>query len=268
MTRENKLVMVIGFGLLLFVGILVSDHLSARDAQIANPATIVSYEEKDLPGADELREQARIEEFGAMPERAPSEPAQVDGRAVVLQPLDRSGAGPSGFEPPIIQPEPRITVPTERTHTVVKGDHPERLAQKYYGKRSLANKLAEYNGIDATKMRIGQVIKVPDISVLDPNAAPQNLSIPAPGQQLVQDEAPRQPESVVEAPAKAPAKTVREEPKFKTATVQKGDNLWKLATRAYGKGTNANVEKIRGLNPGLNEKNLKVGSQIRIAAIN
>ena len=267
MTRENKLVMVIGFGLLLFVGILVSDHLSARDAQIANPATIVSYESKGLPGADELLADDRVQEFGAMPERAPSEPAQVDGRAVVLPPADANGAGsfdPFGAAPPVLQPEPRTVAPAERTHTIVKGDHPERLAQKYYGKRSLANKLAEYNGIDPTKLKIGQVIKVPDISVLDPNAAPQNPTMQSPGQQLVHDETPRQSEPSAEVPAR----TAREEPKFKTATVQKGDNLWKLATRAYGKGTNANVEKIRSLNPGLNEKHLKVGSQIRIAAIN
>lgn len=267
MTRENKLVMVIGFGLLLFVGILVSDHLSARDAQIANPATSVTYELKGLPGADESPVNHRVQEFGAMPERAPSEPAQVDGRPVVLPFPDASGIGSSGgfgVEPPMMQPEPRVAVPSERTHTVVKGDHPERLAQKYYGKRSLGSKLAEYNGIDATKMRIGQVIKVPDITVLDPSAAPQNLSGQTPGQQLVQAETPRPSET----PAEVPARTAREEPKFKTATVQKGDNLWKLATRAYGKGTNANVERIRSLNPGLNEKNLKVGSQIKIAAIN
>ena len=30
MTRENKLALVIGFGLILFVGILVSDHFSAQ----------------------------------------------------------------------------------------------------------------------------------------------------------------------------------------------------------------------------------------------
>ena len=46
MTRENKLAIVIGFGLLLFVGILVSDHLSARNAQIANPQTEVARFER------------------------------------------------------------------------------------------------------------------------------------------------------------------------------------------------------------------------------
>ena len=33
MTRENKLALVVGFGLLLFVGILVSDHFSAAQRQ-------------------------------------------------------------------------------------------------------------------------------------------------------------------------------------------------------------------------------------------
>jgi hypothetical protein len=33
MTRENKLAMVVGFGLLLFVGILVSDHFSTAQRQ-------------------------------------------------------------------------------------------------------------------------------------------------------------------------------------------------------------------------------------------
>ena len=35
MTRENKLAMVVGFGLLLFVGILVSDHFSTAQRQAA-----------------------------------------------------------------------------------------------------------------------------------------------------------------------------------------------------------------------------------------
>src|SRR5687767_8966604 len=37
MTRENKLALVVGFGLILFVGILISDHFStARSQQAAN----------------------------------------------------------------------------------------------------------------------------------------------------------------------------------------------------------------------------------------
>ena len=58
MTRENKLVMVIGFGLLLFVGILVSDHLAARDAQFSKPDSVVETKwakDKQLPPAEDRK---------------------------------------------------------------------------------------------------------------------------------------------------------------------------------------------------------------------
>ncbi|NDC64960.1 MAG: hypothetical protein EBZ59_13495, partial [Planctomycetia bacterium] len=43
MTRENKLALVIGFGLMLFVGILVSDHFSA---QRFDPASVAQKTEQ------------------------------------------------------------------------------------------------------------------------------------------------------------------------------------------------------------------------------
>ena len=60
MTRENKLALVIGFGLMLFVGILVSDHFSA---QRFDPATVAEAQPKtaetepvqlDAVGGDEV----------------------------------------------------------------------------------------------------------------------------------------------------------------------------------------------------------------------
>ena len=254
MTRENKLVMVIGFGLLLFVGILVSDHLAARDSQIARPATIVSYEAKALPGAEDLR----VVEFGAVPERAADEPAQVDGRRVVLPdpqgPVGNGSTFDGVVQLPPVQPP---ALPAERTHTVAKGENPEKIAQKYYGKRSLAGKLADYNGIDPTKLKIGQTLKVPDISVLDPNAAPRQNpveTVQTPVDQTVGRTVAQEP---------APAK-----PGTSTLTVKKGDSLWKISERVFGRGSNANVQKLLELNPGLSARNLKVGSQINVVAMN
>ena len=43
MTRENKLALVIGFGLLLLAGIFVSDHLSAQQRTDEEP--LVASEE-------------------------------------------------------------------------------------------------------------------------------------------------------------------------------------------------------------------------------
>ena len=39
MTRENKVALVVGFGLILLVGILISDHLS--DARTQEPANLI-----------------------------------------------------------------------------------------------------------------------------------------------------------------------------------------------------------------------------------
>ena len=36
MSRENKLALIIGFGLVLFVGVLVSDHLSANQRELTS----------------------------------------------------------------------------------------------------------------------------------------------------------------------------------------------------------------------------------------
>ena len=240
MTRENKLVMVIGFGLLLFVGILVSDHLSARESQIATPMTKVSYEPtKQLPTPQE----ERVVDFGRAPERGRDDVARVDGSPLVDGTV--GGAPQTIVDPAPVAPQ----APQVRTHTVAKGENPEKIAQKYYGKRTLAGKLAEYNGIDPTKLRIGQTLKVPDIAELDPSAAPRQAeSAFVPPQ-------PQSPEPAVAKPA---------EPRHRTVTVRKGDTAWKIAERAYGNGSK--WKQLGELNPGFNPNALKVGSVLKVAA--
>lgn len=244
MTRENKLVMVIGFGLLLFVGILVSDHLSARDSQFAQPDSIVDVkleQARQLPVAEE----ERLRSFG-QPERGTEGSAEIDGRKVViLPPVEPQGGNGGGVAPPA----PQSPAPAPgRTHTIAKGDNPEKIAQKYYGKRSLAVALAKYNGIDPSKLRIGQTLKIPDIAELDPSAARTEQ---APVQQA--DTAPAQS---VDPPAQTP--------KFRMVTVQKGDTLWRIAQRELGNG--ARSKDIVKLNPGLNPNGMKPGQQLKVAS--
>jgi len=248
MTRENKLVMVIGFGLLLFVGILVSDHLSARDAQFSKPDSVVEVKyQKDqkLPPV----EGPHVVEFGSLA-RGPEAPPQVGG-VVIVRPEMPDGQGVT-----IAPPAP--PVPAERTHTVAKGENPEKIALKYYNKRALATKLAEYNNIDPAKLKIGQTLKIPDIGVLDPKAVAVQPQQSMPQQMLPQVEPPA-------APPVAPEPRVSET-RARTVKVQKGDSLWKIAERAYGKASNAKIKELQQLNPGLNEKNLKIGSEIKVAA--
>jgi len=252
MTRENKLVLVIGFGLLLFVGILVSDHLSARDAQFSKPDSMVEakyQKDQQLPPV----EGPDVVGFGSLA-RGPEAPPQVGG-VVIVRPEMPDGQGVT-----IAPPAP--PVPAERTHTVAKGDNPEKIALKYYNKRALATKLAEYNNIDPAKLKIGQTLKIPDIGVLDPKAVAVQPQQSMPQQMLPQ--VPEQQQARVEPPA-APEPRVSET-RARTVKVQKGDSLWKIAERAYGKASNAKIKELQQLNPGLNEKNLKIGSEIKVAA--
>ncbi len=238
MTRENKLVMVIGFGLLLFVGILVSDHLSARGSQIGTPETLVSLRpDKPLPGSNDAEV---VEPFGRA-DRGQDGAVTIDGVKLVPTP------------PPTIIADPLPpAAPAERMHTIAKGDNPEKLAQKYYGKRSLAVALAKYNGIDPSKLKIGQALKIPDIAVLDPSSAP------AAGDRV----AGVAPPPVVPGNEIAPPAAKS----YRMVTVKQGDNIYRIAARELGGGKYA--KQIEELNPGLKPRALKPGQQLRIALAN
>lgn len=249
MTRENKLAIVIGFGLLLFVGILVSDHLSARNAQIASPqTTAVRFEQPSrLPGGDP-------EPFGVVPPPAlPGQP--VDGQFRISDATIPGGFvsdqfGGAGAQVPVV-PE----AAKERTHVIAKGETLGDVAKRYYGKRSLGQKLEEFNKVDSSRLKIGQSIKIPDIAVLDPTAAPA----PAPERALVGTDpglgiAP-QPQ-----PEPAPA---TQRPKYGTVKVAEGDTLYRIAKRVYGDG--ARWSEIAAMNNLGEGKALKPGRELKYA---
>ncbi|MEY3143816.1 MAG: hypothetical protein RLY21_2309 [Planctomycetota bacterium] len=238
MTRENKLAIVIGFGLLLFVGILVSDHLSARNAQIANPQTEVArFEPARLPGGDP-------QQFGqplppADPERAVAGPFGIDDGNHGMTIPGEAVQAPVAIEP---------VAPKERTHAIAKGETLGDIAKRYYGKRSLGVKLAEFNKVDPSRLKIGQTVAIPDITVLDPSAAP------APSAVLVTD-------TTLGVPAPAPA--APESPKFGTVKVAEGDTLYRIAKRVYGDGSRWN--EIAALNNLGDGKALKPGRELKYA---
>ena len=249
MTRENKLAIVIGFGLLLFVGILVSDHLSARNAQIANPQTEVArFEPARLPGGEP-------QQFGqvlppAVPERAVAGSFGIDdGNHGTMLPGE-------AVQPPVqppVQPLVEVTpvAPKERTHAIAKGETLGDVAKRYYGKRSLGPKLAEFNKVDSSRLKIGQTVAIPDITVLDPSAAP------APAAVLATD-------ATLGVPTPAPAAPVApESPKYGTVKVTEGDTLYRIAKRVYGDGSRWN--EIAALNNLGDGKALKPGRELKYA---
>jgi len=166
MTRENKLALVIGFGLMLFVGILVSDHFSA---QRFDPATVAE----------------------AQPKTTETEPVQLDavgGDALVQVNLGKDGTStlPDAVDPGtlvFVDPAaPQEGLPVEvakadgtpvKFHKVQKGETYWSIAAREYGDGSLATKLQDYNKAvspDAAKLALNSDLRIPPIDVLKPGA--------------------------------------------------------------------------------------------------
>ena len=169
MTRENKLALVIGFGLMLFVGILVSDHFSA---QRFDPATVA---EASSPQAAEVPTQLDV----------------VGGEALVAQSggIDLAAGGQSQLpDAPVpgadalVEP---LALPVEvakadgipvRFRKVQAGDSYWKIAKSEYGDGSLAEPLRDYNKAvapDAAKLALNSELRIPPVEVLRPGSAPR-----------------------------------------------------------------------------------------------
>jgi LysM repeat protein len=180
MTRENKLALVIGFGLMLFVGILVSDHFSA---QRFDPATVVQADEPasldpvrlDEVGSESLAPVAPIVDAGPV-ELASNGASQIPGAPAPGE-LILGDAGQGGTEV--------IALPVEvaqgdgtpvKFHKVKKGDNYWSIAAREYGDGTLGEKLQEYNKAvapDAARLAIDSELRLPPVEVLRPGAAPR-----------------------------------------------------------------------------------------------
>jgi|LakMenEpi03Aug12_release.lakeMendotaPanAssembly.Ray.scaffolds.fasta_scaffold195425_3 nucleoid-associated protein YgaU len=261
MTRENKLAIVVGFGLLLFVGILVSDHLSARHAHVASPALsqVAVETPMRLPGG--LLPDDR-QPFGEIPDPSQSGRAGAgglpidDGAPIEMQGSPFGGAIVRGGDPAggmLVQDG--SSAPAERTHTIAAGEHPGDIAKRYYGKRALGVKLAEYNGVDPRRLKIGQVLRVPELAQLDPTAAPAPEAAAMAGDITT---------PLVAGGGNPPAMPEPEQPRIRTMKVAEGDTLFGLARRIYGDGTRwREIAQLNNLGDGAS---LKPGMEIRYAS--
>jgi nucleoid-associated protein YgaU len=233
MTRENKLALVLGFGLMLFVGILVSDHFAARKNV---PLAAVPIERQDsgvppipVPGSND--EYVRTDGNGA--EVLPKPPSQDEPPVFA-----RNEETPA---PPV---EPTRTEPEVRTYVVREGDTPSGIAAREYGRRALGQKLADYNKINPAKLKAGAKLLIPPVELLDPGAAPA--------------EAVASTENGSNAENAAGAA-----PKFRVYRVREGDTLYGIAQRELGKGDrwkelqSSNVDVLKSaadLTPGMQIK--------------
>jgi nucleoid-associated protein YgaU len=188
MTRENKLALVVGFALILLVGILVSDHFSAASRQ----------ESADLlPARDPLvaggGEDPDLLAFEAPPNRAwhdpfqsrPSLPVETS-RSEVAQPEGGRGANTRMPSPPSTEPQTpdaqarqaenvvRVGLPEADGralqfvhHDVKRGESLTSICQEYFGDASLVKELAAYNELrDPNLLRAGMRLRIPKAAVL------------------------------------------------------------------------------------------------------
>jgi len=203
MNREHKLALVLGFGLLLFVGILLSDHFSAVDRP-ASSMLVANEPTMARPGPSSIQPVSAVRE-GVIANR----------QYTVVEDYDNLGRGAQGATP--LEPgKPAPGASASRTHVIGKGDTLASIAQREYGSKALAQRLYEHNRAaigNPRAMKIGTRIELPSVEVLtgQPKAEPVQPSLPEPS---------------VGTPSAQPA--------GRRYTVKPGDNLGSIAKSQLG----------------------------------
>ncbi len=243
MTRENKLALVIGFGLILFVGILVSDHFSAQrfdGAQLARAAN---------PGEDAPFDLTPLQ----VPEAIHS---PTTGEEIVLVTGTGAGSGSQteaviGIEP-LVQPLPIMVAQGDETdgepvrfYKVQSGDTLWSIAAREYGDGSLNKALAEYNKSalsDSGRLSLNQQLRLPSLKKLRPTRMAITENAVA---------------------AATPEATPKRTETGRTHTIAKGDTVYRLAQRYSVK-----PQAIMAANGIRDPSALKLGRSIKIPSTN
>jgi len=273
MTRENKLALVVGFGLILFVGILISDHFSVARTQVS----------ADLSGVqDPLTNQVALQDIvdlGVVPEpvlpaplRPPVnqgglqpgelavgtavipmnpadyqpllEPAPLDRVAMagsnadaevapITEQVREETAVPEGFQ--AIPRETEVAMADVRFHEVRGGESMFGICRQYFGDPTLVTALATFNKMnDPASLRSGQRLMIPTAEQL--GAKPRQVA-----KANTRDPAGVKPSGLrvvneKTTPADLVTKTVAKPAaaKGKTHTVRRGESLSHIAQRVYG----------------------------------
>ncbi len=240
MTREIKLALVLGFGLLLFSGILVSDHLAARQRG----------EAENLASADVGAAVGPIKS----PETIRSNLITPAVRTAVVQGSVPPGMGLQTGQPETISIVPdaaqavpmRFAAAPEKMHSIQRGETIASVCRSEYGDTKLLSELLAYNKSsvpDPSRMRVGVTIRLPDAAILrgEQVAMAGPASVPVLGD---------------------PVRTPTAGGSLRTYTVKPGDIPGRIAQSQLGSAKHAGA--ILKANPGLDPKKLKPGMVINL----
>lgn len=251
MTRENKLALIIGFGLLLFVGILVSDHFSTGRRQeaanlvlqrgerqrpeisltpmgAANSPTVVKAPEAEHPEsrtASNTRTGPAVPPTGGLEgpaggTRGAPTPTGEGSELVAIVPPPQGGSatGPASGQADV------------KFHPVKEGETLYKIALAEYGDGSVWQALADFNKSavpDPARMRNGTTIRIPPIEVLKPGAKAMAKSTPR-----VEESAGALER--VDKPGTKPTEPGAGTAVATSYTIQKGDTIFSIASRKLG----------------------------------
>lgn len=197
MTREHKLALLIGFAVVLVVGILVSDHFSAaRRAEHSVASTQTDPGAMGVRTLPVLAAQPREDLFGERPPRDEQDlnrPTRVpdpqrgsgtirEAEEFNMQPRPRRDTPPQldptpPSSPPRVDPAPITPRPTPgiKRHDVQADESLWEIAEQHYGRGSLWRDLAKFNEGrvgDGGQVRVGVTLRIPPIEMLGKTAPP------------------------------------------------------------------------------------------------
>ncbi len=255
MTREHKLALVIGFGLILFVGILLSDHIRHESPQ-NEPLPSASNTLWSMPKSLDPKSPAQL----AIPTRYASAPTATNTVISDRTPLSEIRATPASTSPstvtsvlswtqteavppsqariPEVEERPKPTpvvnsrppAAVTATHTVQDGETLQEISHAYFGTTRRWKEISDANGLkNGDMLRLGQNLVLPGNTrktIATPNKKPQVQS------------------------------------SSRTYTVQEGDTLSSISRQTLG--TNRRWNDIKELNNIEDSKFIKPGDVLSI----
>ena len=190
MTRENKLALVVGFGLMLLVGILVSDHFSAAQTAEAEDVSAHLNQRHIPPIASRTSEQpavipaSNVKATTASRKKAvgaPVPPRRMasSGGEIVMRTPERAVASTSQTKT-VMRNQEVTTRSKVKRHKVRSNDTLSDISTTYYGTGRHWIALAKFNKASLPNpdvLRVGIVLQIPEVESLygSPVATPSRI---------------------------------------------------------------------------------------------